>query len=214
MTSLIVENTGGSFERCPPGMHLARCYRVVDLGTQKTQPMGTIKYVRRIMLGWEVHGKDDDGNPMLMKDGRPFSITKHYTLSWSEKANLRKDLQMWRGKNFNEEEMRRFDLKNILGVWCMLNIIDSPDKSGSRIYSNVDGVTPVPSIYKQNGLPTPVNQTYMFSFSDPDWELFETFSDGLKKTIMQSPEFEKSRGGKLMTVAPGFADKDVDDIPF
>jgi len=34
--SFYVENKGGDFESTPPGMHLARCYRIVDLGTQKS----------------------------------------------------------------------------------------------------------------------------------------------------------------------------------
>lgn len=213
MTSFIVEDSGGSFERCPPGMHLARCYRIIDLGTQKTEYMGQTKYLHKIMLGWELHGTLDDGSPMVMKDGRPFSIFKNYTLSWSEKANLRLDLQSWRGKPFSEEEMRRFDLKNVRGAWCMLNIIERPARTGNKIYSNVDGVTPVPAIYKQNGLPKPVNESQMFSLSDPDWELFETFSDNLKAKIIASPEFEKARGGKPMEPVSD-SDNDVCDIPF
>ena len=137
-------------------MHLARCYRIVDLGTQKTEYLGQVKYLHKIMVAWELHGTDDNGQPIKMNDGRPFSIFKNYTLSWSEKANLRLDLQSWRGKPFTPEEMRRFDLKNILGAWCMLNIIEEPSKTGNKIYSNVDGVTPVPSIYKQNVLPASI----------------------------------------------------------
>jgi hypothetical protein len=32
--SFVVEDKGGEFERCPSGMHLARCYRIIDLGTR------------------------------------------------------------------------------------------------------------------------------------------------------------------------------------
>jgi len=82
--SFIVEDKGGEFERCPPGMHLARCYRIIDLGTQKSEYMGQVKYLHKVMLGWEIHGMHDDGAPIKMKDGRPFAIFKNYTLSWSE----------------------------------------------------------------------------------------------------------------------------------
>ena len=159
--SFIVEDTGGNFERCPSGMHLARCYRIVDLGTQKSEYMGQVKYLHKIMLGWEIHGTNDNGTPLKMSDGRPFAMFKNYTLSWSDKATLRIDLQAWRGKPFSQEEMRRFDLKNVLGAWCMLNIIERPAKTGNKIYSNVDGVTPVPAIYKQNGLPAAINKNEM-----------------------------------------------------
>ena len=210
--SFIVEDRGGNYERCPSGMHLARCYRIVDLGTQKSEYMGQVKYLHKIMLGWEIHGTDDNGNPLNMADGRPFAIFKNYTLSWSEKANLRLDLQSWRGKPFTQEEMRKFDLKNILGAWCMLNVIERQGQNGST-YANVDGVTPVPSIIKQNGLPQAVNKNELFNLQEPDMTLFETFSDNLKVKITSSPEWEKL-GSKKVEASPT-ASIDVDeDIPF
>ena len=212
--SFIVEDTGGNYERCPSGMHLARCYRIVDLGTQKSEYLGQVKYLHKIMLGWEIHGADDNGKPLKMVDGRPFAIFKNYTLSWSEKANLRLDLQAWRGKAFTQEEMRKFDLKNILGAWCMLNVIERAGKNGNT-YSNVDSVTPVPSVIKQNGLPEAVNKNELFNLQEPDWTLFETFSDNLKQKIISSPEFEKSKGGAPAETANAPASEYTDDdIPF
>lgn len=216
--SFIVEDKGGAFERCPPGMHLARCYRIIDLGTQKTEYMGQTKYLHKIMIGWEIHGMKDDGTQMRMTDGRPFAIFKNYTLSWAEKANLRLDLQSWRGKPFTQEEMRRFDLKNVLGAWCMLNIIERPAKTGNNIYSNVDGVTPVPAMIKQNGLPAAVNNNEIFNLTEPDMALFETFSDNLKKKIQASPEWERITGNTPVDTAslkgtPAPVDDDS-DIPF
>lgn len=216
--SFYVEDKGGNFERCPSGMHLARCYRIVDLGTQKSEYMGQTKYLHKVMIGWEIHGSDENGQPLLMKDGRPFGIFKNYTLSWSEKANLRLDLQSWRGKPFTQEEMRRFDLKNILGAWCMLNVIERDGQNG-KTYSNINGVTPVPAIIKQNGLPQGVNVTEMFNLQEPDMALYETFSDHLKAKISSSPEWQKLTGNAAPAPATGapakasFDDVD-DDIPF
>ena len=209
--SFFVEDTGGSFERTPAGMHLARCYRIVDLGTQKSEYMGQVKYLRKIMIGWEIHGTRDDGSPILMADGRPFAIFKNYTSSWSEKANLRLDLQSWRGQPFTSEEMRRFDLKTILGVWCMLNIIERQGQNG-KTYSNVNGITPVPAMIKKNGLPNPVNKNEIFNMSEPDMALFNTFSEHLKAKIQASPEWQRVAGD---APAPATVASDVDDdIPF
>jgi hypothetical protein len=218
--SFYVEDKGGDFERCPSGMHLARCYRIIDLGTQKSEYMGQTKYLHKVMLGWEIHGTHDDGTPIKMKDGRPFAIFKNYTLSWSEKANLRLDLQSWRGKPFTQEEMRKFDLKNVLGAWCMLNVIERPGKNDNKIYTNVDGVTPVPSIYKQNGLPAEVNKKELFNLGEPDMEMFATFSDNLKAKIASSPEWQKMQSGapaqSQQAPAPASAGVEMDDsdIPF
>ena len=213
--SFYVEDKGGNFERCPPGMHLARCYRIIDLGTQKSEYMGQVKYLHKVMLGWEIHGTDDAGKPLLMKDNRPFAIFKNYTLSWSEKANLRLDLQSWRGRPFTQEEMRKFDLKNVLGAFCMLNIIERPGNDG-KTYTNVNGVTPVPAIIKQNGLPEGVNKLELFNLNEPDMAMFETFSDNLKNKIKSSPEWERLQGkaAPAAAPAPAAAVEEDDDIPF
>ena len=208
--SFIIED---KFERCPAGSHLARCYRIVDLGTQKSEYMGETKYLHKIMVGWEIHGTDDDGKKITMKDGRPFAIFKNYTHSWSNKSNLRIDLQSWRGKPFNDEEIKKIDLSNVLGAWCMLNIIERASQNG-KIYSNVAGVSPVPSMIKQNGLPEAVNKNEIFHIDDPDMETFKGFSDSLKKKIESSPEWQK-RGIKAEVKTPvNMMDDPSDDIPF
>jgi len=215
--SFYVEDKGGSFESTPPGLHLARCYRIIDLGTQKSEYLGQVKYLRKVMLGWEIHGSDDSGAALKMKDGRPFAMFKNYTLSWAEKANLRADLQSWRGKPFSQEEMRRFDLKTVLGAWCMLNVIEKQGNDG-KTYVNVNGITPVPSMIKQAGLPTAVNKNEVFMLDTPDMEMFNTFSDNLKKKIMATPEWEKLNGkappqASAAPAAPAM-DEDDSDIPF
>lgn len=208
-----------NFESVPSGMHLARCYRIIDLGTQKSEYMAQVKYLHKIMLGWEIHGSNDDGTPLKMRDGRPFAIFKNYTLSWSEKATLRGDLQSWRGKPFTQEEMRRFDLKTVLNAWCMLNVIERAGKDGN-MYVNVSGVTPVPAMIKKNGLPDSVNKNELFNLTDPDMVMFDTFSENLKKKIQSSPEWEKlSKKTKTVDdIAPKAAgssfDEDDGDIPF
>lgn len=220
--SFYVESTGNKdFKMVPPGTHLARCYRIVDIGTQATEWQGQQKFLRKVMIGWEIHGEEDNGAPLLTDEGEPLAMFKNYTLSWSENANLRKDLQAWRGTPWTDAEASRFDLKNILGQWCMVNVIHAEGKNG-KTYANVAGITPVPSMIKKAGLPQGVNKLQLFRLAEPDWELYETFSKGLKAKIEASPEFKaiKSRPApKQATPAPagstgsGFDDMD-DDIPF
>jgi hypothetical protein len=217
--SFIVEDTpsGGDFTPVPAGLHLARCYRIVDLGTQQTEYMGETKHQRKIMLGWELHGKDDEDNELVTSRGDPLAIFKNYTLSWSEKANLRIDLQGWRNKPFSEEEMRRFDISTVLGAWCMVNVVQRPGKNG-KTYSNVGSISPVPSMVKQAGLPPAVNPNQLFRLAEPNLELFETFGKGLKEKIQSSPEWKALQGRKTApkpdkTPSSGFDDMD-DDLPF
>lgn len=216
--SFIVESSGGKeFKMIPAGTHLARCYRIIDIGTQQSEYMGQMKFLRKVMLGWEIHGEDDSGAPLVTDDGNPLAIFKNYTLSWGENANLRKDLQGWRGTPWTDAEANRFDLKNVLGAWCMLNVIHV--SKGGKTYANVGGITPVPSVIKKNGLPEGKNELQVFRLADPDWELFEKFSKNLKAKIESSPEFKALAGRKAPTAASaeapatGFEDMD-DDVPF
>jgi hypothetical protein len=210
--SFIVESP--TFERAPAGMHLARCYQIIDLGTQKSEYMGQPKILHKISISWELHCTTDSGEAVKMKDGRPFAIFKNYTLSWADKANLRLDLQSWRGKPFSQEEMRRFDLKNVLGAWCMLNVIDKPSHDGSKIYSNINGVTPVPAMIKSAGLPAAVNNNQIFNLAEPDMEMFNGFSDHLKAKIMSSPEWKKVGEFAPEPASSGSTQDDSEDIPF
>lgn len=214
--SFIVENTFQEFERVSPGLHLARCYRVIDLGTQKTNYKGQMKMTRQVMISWEILGSDDTGKPIRMKDGRPFMISRNFTLSWAESSNLRASLQSWRGKPFSQEEMRRFDLKNILGAWCMLNVIEKTSE-GDKTYSRVENITPVPGMIKQAGLPEPVNEAQMFALQSPDWAVFEKLSQGIQNKIMASPEYAKAKAPKSDFDDTGFNTATVDfedEIPF
>jgi hypothetical protein len=217
--SFYVENTApvGEFKAVPAGLHLARCYRIIDLGTQRSEFDGQEKYQRKIMLGWELHGKDEEGNELVTDRGDPMAIFKNYTLSWNDKATLRLDLQSWRGKPFTEAEMRRFDISTVLGAWCMLTVIPRPGKNG-KIYSNVKGVSPVASIIKQAGLPPAINPNQLFRLAEPDFELYDTFGKGLKAMIEASPEWQAIQDKKpaqnaSKKASSGFDDME-DDLPF
>jgi hypothetical protein len=192
--SFYVENLSSAtnFKNVPGGLHLARCYRIVDLGTQKSEYNGETSFKRKVMIGWELHGEDSNGAPLTIDDGKPMAIFKNYTLSWGEKASLRIDLQAWRGKPFSAEEMNRFDLKNILGQWCMVNVIEKP--VNGKLYSNVASLAPVPQVVKTTGLPKGVNVCQMFNIDEPDMDVFETFSKNLKAKIEASPEWRAKHG--------------------
>ena len=110
MSLIAKAESNSGFTPVPPGMHLARCYRIIDLGTQKSVYKGTEKQLHKIMIQFEVHSEDDEGNPLLTEKGEPLSISKNYTLSLGEKASLSIDLESWRGSAFTAEERRGFDL--------------------------------------------------------------------------------------------------------
>ena len=213
MALIAKESGGGTFTPVPPGMYLARCYRIVDLGTQKSEYLGQVKNLQKVMLQFEVHGEDDEGKPLLTAKGEPMSISKNFTLSLAEKATLRKDLQTWRGKEFTADELRGFQIDNVLGAWAMIAITKAMGNNGKE-YTNIANINSVPKAMKAS-LPQGHNKCAAFYLDSPDMEMFETFSDNLRAKIEQSPEWQ-SRGKqstKESSKGSGFDDMD-DDIPF
>lgn len=209
------DSGGGSFTPVAPGMHLARCYRIVDMGTQKTEYQGQVKHLQKVMIQFEVHGEDDNGNELVTAKGEPMSISKNFTLSLAEKATLRKDLQAWRGRDFTADELRGFELKNVLGAWAMITAAKSVGNNG-KDYTNIVSINPVPVAIKKAGLPEGFNKLGMFVIENPDMDLFETFGNGLKEKIMSSPEWRarnQEPASKPASSGSGFDDMDS-DIPF
>jgi len=206
---------GGSFTPVPEGTHLARCYRIIDMGTQKTEFEGNVKLLPKVMIQFEVHGEDAEGNPIITGKGEPMSISKNYTLSLADKATLRKDLQTWRGKEFTADELRGFELKNILGAWAMISVVRKAGNNGKE-YTNIAGVMSVPSAIKKAGLPQHHNDLKLFSIDEPDMALFGTFSNSIKAKIEASPEWQARKGTKpkQSSDSSGFDDMEDDLIPF
>lgn len=201
-------------------MHLARCYRIVDLGTQESTYLGQVKKLSKVMLQFEVHGEGEDGQPIVTAKGEPMSISKNFTLSLAEMATLRKDLQTWRGREFTADELRGFELKNVLGAWAMISVIKAMGNNGKE-YTNIAAIMSVPSAIKKAGLPKGHNDLKLFSIDEPDMTLFDSFSNGLKEKIQKSPEWQARGGSRAPAPAKapaegsgsGFDDMDS-DIPF
>lgn len=199
------DSGSGDFEQPPVGTHLARCVRLIDIGTQKGEYQGKATFKRQVIIGWELPTE-------LMTEGehagKPFTSSKFYTASLSEKANLRRDLANWRGRDFTEQELQGFDAKNILGKPCMLSLTVN-DKNKVR----VTGVMAAP---KGMTVPEQINPTIYFSLDEFNPDVFASLSDGYKKFIMASPEYAEAINPKRMAegnAAASLAEMD-DDIPF
>lgn len=133
---IIAKKTGGGadFAPAPAGTHPAVCVDVVDLGILKVNWGGKEKSQHKINVVWQI-GE-------ARQDGKPFQVQKRYTLSLHEKAALRKDLESWRGRAFNEAELEGFDVEVLVGVGAFLNVIHNV-KDGST-YANVSAIMKMP----------------------------------------------------------------------
>lgn len=140
-------DTGGGkdFDPVPEGSHLGVCDMFVDLGMQDSNFGAKHKIYLRwqipsLRMEWEKDGEKHEG---------PMAIGGQYTLSLSEKSNLRPMLQSWRGQAFTPDELKKFDVTTILGKPCMLSVVHKP-KDGGGVFANVGTVMKLPK-----GVPAP-----------------------------------------------------------
>jgi hypothetical protein len=204
---------GGNFKKVPQGVFVARCYSLIDLGTQLSSGAFGEKLNHKIQIGWELFGEDEEGQPLTIDvEGKtmPLTIKKSYTMSLHEKASLRKDLEAWRGRAFSEPEAKGFDISKLLGAYCMVNVTTS--ENGGKTYSNVAGLTPLPNALK-NAKPNGVHGFVVFDMDKPDMNVFNSFHEKLQEAIKKAPEWKRVSGSQ----DSGYQDEQEfseEEIPF
>lgn len=205
-------NSGTQRELIPAGNYIARCYQMIEIGTVEEIIIGEKKTLRKVRIGWELPDELRVFNPE--KGEQPCVISQEFTLSMNEKANLRKMLASWRGKDFTEEEARCFDISKLLGVPCMLNIIHKPSKAdASKVYEQIGSVSPLPKSVK---CPDQINRTLVLSYDNFDWGIFDSMPDFIKQKMKGSKEFAAMQQPNVTNVN-GPVDHigdDEDDLPF
>lgn len=193
---------GGDFKLTPSGNHVSVCNMVVDLGKQRiTSSMYGESIKHQIYIRWEmVHERlkwtDKDGRD---REG-PMTIGKTYTLSLHENANLRADLENWRGRAFTEEERKGFDVAKLLGVPAMVSVTHA-DRNG-KTYANVSGVAGLPK-----GMERPAAENTPILYDADNLSSFNDLPEWLQKKINEQVKEEPKR-------EPAYADDLNDDIPF
>lgn len=165
----------------PVGMHLARIYQIIDLGTtEQTGQFGGKK--RKVQILFELPLETAVFDPE--KGEQPYYARNMYTLSMHEKSTLRKDVHSMLGKQLTDAEAKTFNIFNLIGRECMVNIIHRP--SGDKTYANIQTITPVP---KGMVCPPAVNPPLVFSTQQPDMEIFRKLPEFVQDKIKLSDEF-------------------------
>ena len=206
-----------SYEPIPADIHHAVSVWLYDLGTSLNK-WGNMK--RRVVISWELPNVrieiDHDG----VKLNVPRIFSKTYPLTLGAKADLRKDLQAWRGRSFSAEELKGFDVRNVLEKNCMLQFIHETKESGEikakltsiiPLVKGLTGKTPETDVrYFEFGISTEIPE------GTPKWIL-----DEMKKSE-EWGQFGKTLSGGDEPKKPAFmneavappADADNDKPPF
>lgn len=125
--TFVVQDNDKVRELCPAGSYSAVCVDVVDLGVVETTYKGQIKQQHKCRVVFEVAEHRQDGSP--------FYVGERFTASLGEKAALRKFLEGWRGRAFTADELKGFDLEQLIGAPAILSIVHN--QNGDRTYDNI-----------------------------------------------------------------------------
>lgn len=195
---------GGDFTPAPEGTHVARCVELIDIGTHHGEYQGAPTVRNQVIVRWELPNEtiDIEGKP------QPMLVSKFYTNSLGEKANLRADLTAWRGRAFTPEELMKFDLMSILGKPCLLTVVHNEKKKAK--------VSAVSGLAKGMTCPPQVNPSKSFWMDewngDVNGEPFTSLPKGFRELIQQSDEYKELNSPEPTQRAPQGVD--TDDIPF
>lgn len=191
MVGYITETTGGGFTPTPEGQHIMVCARIVDLGTQPGSTMYPSPK-RKIRIFWElpderIELEDDKG-----KRDVPVLHSEQYTVSFHEKANLRKALESWRGQAFKPEDFagppNGFHLSKLLGIPAFGQVVH--EHKDGKTYANLNSIMKPPKAMFDQYKGKIEGDRVFFDLDDFDQAEFDKLSDRLKETIRNSPEFK------------------------
>ena len=179
MTSIVAKGSekSSSFPSVSVGVHKARCIKVIDLGTQKNEYEGNITWKRQVLVIWETPDQTNETS-------EPLTISKFYTLSLHEKSNLGIDLTSWRGRAFSETEKKGFDIANLIGQPCTLNVIQGNKNN------KIGSVMP---LAKGDKIAEQYHTNVIFDlkdFQNGKKVVFNQLPEGIRNIILRSRELE------------------------
>lgn len=162
-----------------PGVYMAVCVGVVDLGEQYSEKFKN--YANKIKFVWalpsetiEIEGKTEERQ-----------LSKEFTISTSKKGGLRAFLESWNSKTYSDEEFGEQDLFDQLGKPCQLQVALNETKE----YSNVANLMPLPK-----GMPAPVSKTAFFTWDMDSWDdaAFAQLPAWTQDQIKKSTQYQKN----------------------
>ncbi len=161
-----------------PGVYMAVCIGFIDLGEQYSEMFKS--YSNKGMYVWELPGEtiEIDG------ETKPRQLSKEFTISASNKSNLRKFIESWNGKSYGDDEFLEFDLFDQIGKPCQLNVVLNESKE----YANVDNLMPIP-----RGFPAPTSDTPQIRWDMEAWneEVFKELPEWIQEKIKKSSQYQK-----------------------
>lgn len=129
--TVTADGGGTDYPECPAGAWAGRCVDVVYRGKQenKFDPTKPPQHKISLHLMVEAYNEEED-TPARRTDGKRFVLSAWFTRSMHAKASLRKTLAAWRGKDFDDEQAETFNLNDLVGKDCLVNVKIVKGKDG------------------------------------------------------------------------------------
>lgn len=161
-----------------PGVYMAVCVGVVDLGEQYSEKFKN--YRNEVQFVWELSGEtvEVDG------EQKPRQLSRTFSVATSKKSNLRGFLSSWNGAQYSDEQFCDIDLFDQIGRPCQLNVV----LNDTGEYANVDGVMPIPK-----GFPAPQTNTPPVMWDMDQWsdDGFSALPEWVQEKIKKSTQYQK-----------------------
>ena len=202
----ILKKSESNFTPVPVGVHPARCYAMVSIGTQ---PSRNPKYEPsfQVVLQFEFP------NEQIEIDGvsRPMAMSQFlnaYLGSPNKPSNTNKFLSAWRGRAFTEAELDGFDLSKVVGAPGLLNVIH--EQKDGKTNAKILSISPLPKGMTMSGQ---LNPPIIYEIEQGEDKTFQSLPEWLQKMIRTSAEFNKAaRAHEAPPASP--AEPESDDVPF
>ena len=189
MSTILSHTPTITHEPIEAGNHLARCISIIDLGTQRELKFESDEEVQnqKIRIVWELPNETYTYEDKETKEEHTTckTIGKEYKASLHEKANLRKTLASWRGRDFTAEELEGFELANIIDKPCMINITHT--EKGDKKYANITAITP---LAKGMTCPERVKDLIHYNIEDGKNDVYKNLPEFLRTKIDSAIENE------------------------
>ena len=158
------------------------------------------------MLGWLIPEET-----YVNKEGFevPRAMYATYTASIGKKAKLRSLLASWRGRDFTADELEAFNLRNIVGAPCLMNIIHTDGKDG-KTYANIAGVMRLPKGMQAAKLST---DPIIFDLDEDPLENLELLPEWIANKVKESETYMDKAAAQINSEVNGTAPAALEEIP-
>ena len=169
----------------PAGTHIARCYKMIHVGTRSYEYNGDPKTKNSIWFYFELPTEmrtfDKD------KGEQPLSINIEYNLTFYEAAKLFQHVNSWRGKTLTPQEIDDFEIDSLIGEPCMLSVIHNVSPKNGKTYANITAVSAMP---KGIEAPEQINESFIWDYdTNFSIEAFNNLPNWIQDMIKETPEW-------------------------